>query len=90
MLFLIKFIEHEAAILEVGTQLQAQTQEPISESVYNQDSIDVDSSTLLSDDPETEKILSAELKSLIKQELSLEQQEQVKEQVQVQTQSQAL
>jgi len=62
-----KFNEHENAILEVGQQLQNQNAvEPLSEETE----IDMESSVVLSDDPDAEKILSAELKNMIKQELS--------------------
>jgi peptidyl-tRNA hydrolase len=65
-----KFNEHENAILEVSQQLQSQTDvEPLSTDI-GETEIDLESSVVLSDDPDAEKILSAELKNMIKQELS--------------------
>lgn len=64
-----KFTDHENIILELG-QLQ-NIVEPLSETII--DTIDeTESSAVLSDDPDAEKILSAELKNMIKQELSVE------------------
>jgi len=65
-----KFNDLENAILEVG-QLQNLV-EPLSENIDSaDDSTNNDSSLVLSDEPNTEKILSAELKQIIQQELSI-------------------
>lgn len=65
-----KFTEHENAILEVSQQIQSQTDvEPLSTDI-GETEFDLESSVVLSDNPDTEKILSAELKNMIKQELS--------------------
>jgi hypothetical protein len=64
-----KFNDHENAILEVSQQIQSQ--EPLSDDIgIGETEIDLESSVILSDDPDAEKILSAELKNMIKQELS--------------------
>jgi len=68
-----KFTECENAILELG-QLQ-NIVEPLNDNIvndYENDNNNTDTlshSTILSDDPSTEKILSAELKNIIQQEL---------------------
>ena len=68
-----KFTECENAILELG-QLQ-NIVEPLNDNIvndYENDNNNNDTlshSTILSDDPSTEKILSAELKNIIQQEL---------------------
>ena len=65
-----KFNDHENAILEVSQQIQSQTDvEPLTTDI-GETEIDLESSVILSDDPDAEKILSAELKNMIKQELS--------------------
>jgi hypothetical protein len=65
-----KFNEHENAILEVSQQVQSQTDvEPLSTEIGETETY-LESSVVLSDDPDAEKILSAELKNMIKQELS--------------------
>ena len=65
-----KFNDHENAILEVSQQIQSQTDvEPLSTDIVETE-IDLESTVALSDDPDAEKILSAELKNMIKQELS--------------------
>lgn len=69
-----KFIDHENIILELGQQIQTPV-EPLDENIVNMDTMDtteLESSIVLTDDPDTEKILSAELKNMIKQELSIE------------------
>lgn len=66
-----KFNDHENAILEVSQQIQSQTDvEPLTTDIGETDYIDFESTVTLSDDPDAEKILSAELKNMIKQELS--------------------
>lgn len=67
-----KFNDYENAILEVSQQIQSQTDvEPLTTDI-GETEIDLESSVILSDDPDAEKILSAELKNMIKQELSCE------------------